>query len=189
MPSSNPCAANGQQLFCAARRTHADERCAFRQRGAHTLTVGDADAIAELPGVQAVAADSFPATHRLYMGRTLEYLRHRHHSGLSGGAFLGGYFGAVSPTSDVALGTRVATDRQDCAENLFGDEDPVGKPSASGKVRLSILGTLAAKGQAWTDAIRTTPSSFRLPPPAPGIRQPVSGNGAPWSWCKPPPGK
>jgi putative ABC transport system permease protein len=115
--------------------------------GAHTLTVGDADAIAELPGVQAVAPIHPGSAQIVYgpnnwntsiIGTTPSYLEARSWPVISGSAF---------SDSDVRSATRVALIGRTAAENLFGDEDPVGKTFRIRQSPFVILGTLAAKGQ------------------------------------------
>ncbi|MBI5438990.1 MAG: ABC transporter permease [Nitrosomonadales bacterium] len=115
--------------------------------GAHTLTVGDADAIAELPGVQTTAPIHTGNAQVVYgpsnwstsiLGTTPNYLEARSWQVVSGAAFTG---------SDVRSATRVALIGKTAAENLFGDEDPVGKTIRIRQSPFVVLGTLAAKGQ------------------------------------------
>jgi putative ABC transport system permease protein len=112
-----------------------------------TLTVSDADAIAELPGVQAVAPIHPGSAQIVYgpnnwntsvIGTTPAYLDARSWQVISGAAFT---------DSDVRSATRVALIGQTAAQNLFGDEDPVGKTIRIRQSPFVILGTLAVKGQ------------------------------------------
>ncbi|HEU0219468.1 MAG TPA: ABC transporter permease [Gallionella sp.] len=115
--------------------------------GNYTLTVGDADAIAELPGVQTTAPIHPGNAQVVYgpnnwntsvLGTTPNYLEARSWRITSGAAFT---------DSDVRSATRVALIGKTAAQNLFGDEDPVGKTIRIRQSPFIILGTLAVKGQ------------------------------------------
>ncbi|MDO8812156.1 MAG: ABC transporter permease [Gallionella sp.] len=115
--------------------------------GAHTLTASDAEAIAELPGVQAVAPIHPGNAQVVYgpnnwntsvIGTTPGYLEARSWPVISGSVFTG---------SDVRSATRVALIGKTAAENLFGNEDPVGKTFRIRQSPFVVLGTLAVKGQ------------------------------------------
>ena len=115
--------------------------------GGYTLNVDDADAIAELPGVQAVAPIQTGRAQVVYgpnnwntsvLGTTPGYLEARSWHIDSGDAFT---------DSDVRSGTRVALVGKTAADNLFGDEDPVGKTFRIQQSPFVVLGTLALKGQ------------------------------------------
>lgn len=115
-----------------------------------TLTVADADAIAELPGVQASAPIHPGSAQVVYgpnnwntaiIGSTPAYLDARAWPVVSGAAFT---------ASDVRSATRVALIGQTTAQNLFGDEDPVGRTiriRQSPFTVLGVLGVLGSKGQ------------------------------------------
>ncbi|MCR4299881.1 MAG: ABC transporter permease [Gallionella sp.] len=115
--------------------------------GAQTLTVSDAEAIAELPGVQ-TAAPIHPGNAQVVygpnnwntslIGTTPGYFDARSWPVISGSAFT---------NSDVRSATRVALIGETAAQNLFGDEDPVGKTIRIRQSPFVILGALAAKGQ------------------------------------------
>ena len=114
---------------------------------AHTLTVSDANAIAELSGVQAVAPIHPGSAQIVYgpnnwntsiIGTTPSYLDARSWPVSSGNAFT---------DSDVRSATRVALIGKTAADNLFGDEDPVGKTFRIRQSPFVVLGTLAVKGQ------------------------------------------
>ncbi|WP_435628625.1 ABC transporter permease [Candidatus Ferrigenium straubiae] len=115
--------------------------------GNYTLTVGDAEAIAELPGVQ-TAAPIHPGNAQVVygpnnwntsiIGTTPNYLEARAWQVTAGAAFT---------SSDVRSATRVALIGKTAAQNLFGDEDPVGKTIRIRQSPFVILGTLAVKGQ------------------------------------------
>jgi putative ABC transport system permease protein len=115
--------------------------------GALTLTVSDANAIAELPGVQAVAPIHPGNAQIVYgpnnwntsiIGSTPAYLDARSWPIASGAAFT---------SSDVRSATRVALIGKTTAENLFGDEDPVGKTIRIRQSPFTVLGVLGSKGQ------------------------------------------
>ncbi|WP_374328184.1 ABC transporter permease [Azonexus sp.] len=115
--------------------------------GGPTLTVADAEAIAELDGVVNVAPTHQGTRQLVYgaqnwssqvIGTTPAYLDARAWSIVNGGAF-----GA----SDVRSATRVAVIGRTVAESLFGDEDPVGKTLRIQQSPFVVVGVLGAKGQ------------------------------------------
>jgi putative ABC transport system permease protein len=112
-----------------------------------TLTVADADAIAELPGVQAVAPIHPGSAQIVYgpnnwntsvLGTTPDYLEVRSWPVVEGAGFT---------DSDVRSATRVALIGKTAAQNLFGDEDPVGKTLRIRQSPFVVLGLLGTKGQ------------------------------------------
>ncbi len=112
-----------------------------------TLTVADAEAISELSGVQAVAPIHPGNAQVVYgpnnwntsiIGTTPEYLEVRSWSVVEGSVFT---------NSDVRSATRVALIGKTAAENLFGDEDPVGKTIRIRQSPFLVLGVLGVKGQ------------------------------------------
>ncbi|KAF0204845.1 MAG: hypothetical protein FD173_1496 [Gallionellaceae bacterium] len=112
-----------------------------------TLTVADAEAIAELPGVQAVAPIHPGNAQIVYgpnnwntsvIGTTPDYLEVRSWQVVSGAGFT---------YSDVRSATRVALIGKTAAQNLFGDEDPVGKTIRIRQSPFVVLGLLGVKGQ------------------------------------------
>jgi len=115
--------------------------------GAPTLNVGDADAIAELDGVANVAPMHQGTRQLVYgsnnwstqvVGSTPPYLEARAWSIVSGAAF---------GDSDVRSATRVALIGKTTAQNLFGDDDPVGKTMRIQQNPFVVVGTLGSKGQ------------------------------------------
>lgn len=115
--------------------------------GALTLTVADAHAIAELPGVVSVAPIHPGNAQIIYgpnnwntaiIGSTPAYLDARSWPLAAGTAFT---------LSDVRSATRVALIGLTAAQNLFGEEDPVGKTIRIRQSPFTILGVLGAKGQ------------------------------------------
>jgi len=112
-----------------------------------TLTTGDADAIAELPSVAAVAPVA-PGSAQLVagpanwstqvMGTTPAYLDVRDWQVQSGYAF---------SNAEVRSQARVALLGRTVVTNLFGDEDPVGKTIRIKGSPFTVIGVLAPKGQ------------------------------------------
>ncbi|MCE1240581.1 MAG: ABC transporter permease [Azonexaceae bacterium] len=115
--------------------------------GGPTLTVGDSDAIAELDGVVASAPTHMGSRQLVYgaqnwstqvIGTTPDYLEARAWNVVNGAGF---------GDSDVRSATRVAVIGKTVAENLFGDEDPVGKTMRIQQSPFIVIGVLAPKGQ------------------------------------------
>jgi putative ABC transport system permease protein len=114
---------------------------------APTLTMADAEAIAELPGVAAVAPMQPGTAQVLYgannwstgvLGTTPDYLTVRDWPLAAGAAFT---------DADVRAASRVALLGRTVAERLFGDADPVGQTLRIRKSPYLVIGVLAAKGQ------------------------------------------
>ena len=115
--------------------------------GGPTLTVADADAIAELDGVANVAPTHQGSRQVIYgaqnwstqvIGTTPAYLDARAWSITSGSGI---------SDSDVRSATRVVVIGQTVAENLFGEEEPVGKTMRIQQSPFVVIGVLGAKGQ------------------------------------------
>ncbi|MDO8988433.1 MAG: ABC transporter permease [Sideroxyarcus sp.] len=114
---------------------------------APTLTISDAQAIEELPSVTA-AAPSSPGTAQLVYGpnnwstqitgTTPSFLTVRDWQLAAGYPFA---------DSDVRSATQVALLGQTVVDNLFGDEDPLGKTIRIKNSPYVVLGVLAVKGQ------------------------------------------
>ncbi|WP_241673044.1 ABC transporter permease [Lacisediminimonas profundi] len=114
---------------------------------APTLTVADAQAIADLPGVQAVAPVHPGSAQIVYgsnnwntsvFGTTPSYLDVRSWQVAAG---------AVFTDNDLRSVTRVALLGNTVARNLFNDDDPVGKTVRIRQSPFVVLGVLAPKGQ------------------------------------------
>ncbi|MCB1891439.1 MAG: ABC transporter permease [Rhodocyclaceae bacterium] len=114
---------------------------------APTLNVSDAEAIADLEGVDTVAPVHWGSVQMVHgannwnawvHGTTPAYLDARSWP-LSDGA--------VFTDSDVRAATRVALIGRTIAENLFGGENPVGKTFRIGQAPFVVLGVMAPKGQ------------------------------------------
>jgi putative ABC transport system permease protein len=112
-----------------------------------TLTLADANAIAELPAVAAVAPVAHGSAQFVYgalnwstvvNGTTPGYLKVRDWGMASGQPFT---------DADVRAATRVVLLGKTVAENLFGDEDPTGKTVRIKDSPYHVLGLLASKGQ------------------------------------------
>jgi putative ABC transport system permease protein len=115
--------------------------------GAPTLTLQDADALAELPSVKAVAPNA-PGNAQLVhgannwatqvIGTTPSLLEVRDWPVVSGAPF---------GESDVRSATRVVLLGQTTAAKLFNDDDPVGQTLRIRGSPFVVAGVLAAKGQ------------------------------------------
>jgi putative ABC transport system permease protein len=112
-----------------------------------TLTMTDAEAIAELPTIGAVAPSQPGSAQVVYgannwstsvMGTTPAYLDVRDWDVAAGYPFT---------DSDVRSAARVALLGQTVVKNLFGDEDPLGKTIRVRNSPFVVIGVLAAKGQ------------------------------------------
>jgi len=139
--------AMGSNLFILLAGSHSTGGARSGGGGGYTLKAADAAAIAELPGVQAVAPIHPGSAQLIYgsnnwnasvIGTTPGYLRARSWPVVSGASFT---------NSDVRSGTRVALIGQTAAQNLFGDEDPVGKTIRIRRSPFVVLGVLGLKGQ------------------------------------------
>ena len=140
-------AAMGSNLFIILSGSTTSGGMRMGGGAAPTLTVEDAQSIAELPLV-AAAAPSAPGSAQLVygssnwstqvIGTTPSYLTVRDWSLASGMPFT---------DSDIRSATRVALIGQTVAENLFADEDPLDKTIRIKNSPYVVLGVLAAKGQ------------------------------------------
>jgi putative ABC transport system permease protein len=115
--------------------------------GAPSLNVADADAMSELDGVTNVAPTHQGTRQLVYgsqnwstqvVGTTPAYLEARAWSIVNGAAF---------GDSDVRSSTRVALIGKTVAENLFADDDPVGKTMRIQQNPFTVIGVLGSKGQ------------------------------------------
>lgn len=119
-----------------------------RKVGGTTITVADAEAMKELPGIEIVAQSLHPAPAQVIRGQNNwsssiigavpEYLDARSWDVVNGARFT---------ESDVRAGTRVALIGQTVAGKLFGTEDPIGKVVRIKQQPFMILGVLDLKGQ------------------------------------------
>ncbi len=115
--------------------------------GAPSLSVADADAIAELDGVINVAPTHSGTRQLVYgaqnwssqvIGTTPAYFEARAWSIASGASF---------GDSDVRSSTRVALIGKTVAENLFGADDPLGRTMRIQQNPFTVIGVLGSKGQ------------------------------------------
>ena len=115
--------------------------------GAPSLNVADAEAMSELDGVSNVAPTHQGTRQLVYgsqnwstqvVGTTPSYLEARAWSIVNGAAF---------GESDVRSSTRVALIGKTVAQNLFGDDDPVGKTMRIQQNPFMVIGVLGSKGQ------------------------------------------
>ncbi|MEN9481496.1 MAG: hypothetical protein RLZZ298_2891 [Pseudomonadota bacterium] len=115
--------------------------------GAPSLNVADAEAMSELDGVSNVAPTHQGTRQLVYgsqnwstqvVGTTPAYLEARAWSIVNGAAF---------GDSDVRSSTRVALIGKTVAENLFADDDPVGKTMRIQQNPFTVIGVLGSKGQ------------------------------------------
>lgn len=115
--------------------------------GAPSLNVADADAIAELDGVANVAPTHQGTRQLVYgsqnwsttvIGTTPPYLDSRAWTIVNGASF---------GDSDVRSATRVAVIGKTVAENLFVDDDPIGKTMRIQQNPFIVIGVLGSKGQ------------------------------------------
>ncbi len=137
----------GSNLFIVLSGSFTTSGVRSGSAGAPTLNVADADAIAELEGVVNVAPTHQGSRQLVYgaqnwssqvIGTTPEYLEARAWSIVQGAGF---------GDSDVRSATRVAVIGKTVADNLFGDEDPVGKTMRIQQNPFVVIGVLGSKGQ------------------------------------------
>jgi putative ABC transport system permease protein len=140
----------GSHMFVILSGTTTSGGLRMGTGSAPTLTMGDAQAIAELPSIAAVAPTA-PGTAQIVYGpnnwstavtgTTPDYLRIRDWDVVAGFPF---------SDSDVRSATRVALLGATVAQNLFGDEDPVGRTIRIRQSPFIVSGLLARKGQTLT---------------------------------------
>ncbi|WP_173059765.1 ABC transporter permease [Sulfurimicrobium lacus] len=140
-------ASMGSNLFIVLSGSSTSGGVRMGAGAAPTLTLGDAQALAELPSVAAVAPNS-PGTAQLVygpnnwstqvIGTLPSYLEVRDWELASGYPFT---------DSDVRSATRVALLGQTVVKNLFGDEEAVGKTIRIKQSPYQVVGVLVAKGQ------------------------------------------
>ena len=137
----------GSNLFIVLSGSFTTSGVRSGTAGGPTLNVADAEAIAELDGVVNVAPTHMGTRQLVYgsqnwsaqvIGTTPAYLEARAWNIVSGAAF---------GDSDVRAATRVALVGKTVAQNLFGDEDPVGKTMRIQQNPFIVIGVLGSKGQ------------------------------------------
>ena len=140
-------ASMGSNLFIILSGSSTSGGVRMGAGAAPTLTVADAQALAELPNIAAVAPNA-PGTAQLVygpnnwstqvIGTLPSYLEVRDW------ALAGGF---PFSDSDVRSATRVALLGQTVVKNLFGDEEAVGKTIRIKQSPYQVVGVLAPKGQ------------------------------------------
>lgn len=119
----------------------------FGSGSVKTLTVGDAQAIAELPSVEAAAPVVSGITQFNYGANNWSTAI----TGVSPDYFSVSNWviesGAIFSEADLRSATRVAVLGKITAENLFGKEEPTGKMLRIANRPFLVVGVLAAKGQ------------------------------------------
>jgi putative ABC transport system permease protein len=140
-------ASMGSNLFIVLSGASTSGGLRVGSGSAPTLTLLDAQAIAELPSIKAVAPAQPGTAQTVYgsnnwstqiYGTTPDYLTVRSWELDSGSSFT---------ETDVRSATRVALIGMTVYKNLFLDEDPVGKTIRIKNSPYLVIGLLAAKGQ------------------------------------------
>jgi len=140
-------ASMGSNLFIVQSGSSTSGGVRMGAGAANTLTVADAQAIGELTTISAVAPVAPGTAQMVYgsnnwsssvMGTTPSYLDVRDWHLSAGYPFT---------STDLRSATRVALIGQTVANNLFGDEDPVGKTIRIKQSPFIVQGVLSAKGQ------------------------------------------
>jgi len=141
-------ASMGSNLFLVVSGSTTSGGVRMGGGAAPTLTVGDAEAIAELPNIAAAAPVASGTAQVIYgpnnwstgiSGVTPDYLE------VANWELADGYWMA---DSDVRSATRVAVLGNTVVRNLFGDENPVGKTIRIKQSPFIVIGVLVPKGQA-----------------------------------------
>ena len=137
----------GSNLFIVLSGASTSGGLRFGSGTTPTLTLKDADALAQLPSVKAVAptySGSAQMVHgannwsTVVYGSTPEYFEVRGWRFEAGNGF---------DENDVRGATRVVAIGKTVAENLFGAEDPVGKTIRIKNSPFRVIGLLEQKGQ------------------------------------------
>lgn len=140
-------ASMGSNLFIILAGSSTSGGVRMGSGGVQTLTINDAVAIRELSTIAAVAPVSPGTAQMVYQsanwnaqitGTTPEYMQVRDWE-VEKGAFFS--------DADVRGATRVVVIGKTVAENLFADEDPVGKTIRIKQSPYIVVGVLKAKGQ------------------------------------------
>ncbi len=141
-------ASMGSNLFIVVSGSTTSGGMRMGGGAAPTITVGDAQAIAELPSVRASAP---------VIGGTAQIVHGSSNWSTSVSGVTPDYLevaawqisrGAWIADSDLRAATRVAVIGKTVADNLFGDEDPIGQTIRIKQSPFVVIGLLEAKGQA-----------------------------------------
>ena len=140
-------AAMGSNLFIvlSGSTTSGGARAGFG--AAPTLTSGDANAIAELAGVAAVAPSSRGTAQMVYGSNNWSSRIEASSPGFFDVREWSVERGYPFTDADVRNAARVVVLGQTVATNLFGDEDPVGKTIRIKQSPYLVVGVLEKKGQ------------------------------------------
>jgi putative ABC transport system permease protein len=140
-------ASMGSNLFIVLSGSTAQGGLRMGSGNAPTLTLDDASAIGDLPGVAAVAP-TLPGNAQVVYGSS--------NWGTQVNGTVPDYVevsswgvasGAIFDDSDVRGATRVALLGQTVVDNLFGPEDPIGKTIRIKNAPFVVLGVMARRGQ------------------------------------------
>lgn len=140
-------ASMGSNLFIVLAGSMTSGGVRMGSGGVQTLTIGDATAMDELDSIAATAPVSSGSAQMVYQslnwytqvtGTTPSYFQVRDWKIENGYPFM---------DSDVRGATRVVVLGKTIAQNLFGDEDPVGKTIRIKNSPYLVVGVLAKKGQ------------------------------------------
>ncbi|MEQ1601836.1 MAG: FtsX-like permease family protein [Methylophilaceae bacterium] len=139
--------AMGSNLFIVLSGSSAAGGARSGSGNAPSLTINDANAIAELDGINGVAPVSIGSAQVVYgsnnwstsiLATTPSYLEVRAWDLSDGYAF---------SDSDIRSATRVALIGKTVVQNIFGDVDPIGKTIRIKQNPFVVLGVLESKGQ------------------------------------------
>ena len=140
-------ASMGSNLFIVLSGASTSGGLRFGAGSSQTLTLKDADAMAQLPSIKAVAPTYMGTAQivhgannwsTLIYGSTPDYFSVRGWNFEAGNGF---------DESDIRGATRVVVIGKTVAENLFGEEDPVGKTIRIKNSPFRVIGLLERKGQ------------------------------------------
>jgi putative ABC transport system permease protein len=140
-------AAMGSNLFIVLSGSTTSGGARSGSGSTPTLTAADAYAIAELPGVAAVAPTVIGTAQMVYSSNNWSARINASTTGFFTVREWAIDKGYAFSDSDIRSATRVAVLGQTVATNLFGDEDPVGKTIRIKQSPYIVVGVLAKKGQ------------------------------------------
>lgn len=144
---NNTIASMGSHLLIVVPGATSSGGLRFGSGSVRTLTISDAQAVAELPSIEATA----PVISGIAQ---LSYSANNWSTSITG--VTPDYFsvsnweladGSIFADADLRSAIRVAVLGSVTAENLFGNEDPIGKTFRISNKPFLVVGILAAKGQ------------------------------------------
>jgi putative ABC transport system permease protein len=140
----------GSNLFIVVPGATSSGGFSFGSGSVKTLTIHDAQAIAELPSISATAPVTTGTVQLNYAIKNWSTII----TGTTPNYFKVGNWkmesGAIFTESDLRSGSRVVVLGSVTAKNLFSDEDPVGKTIRITNRPFLVVGVLMAKGQSLT---------------------------------------